>query len=210
MKNDCAKLAPMSELDAVERAWLARDYEKVEAEAKQLHEAPGLLWLGLAQVATERLAQAHATLKRAFAHGQADQSQLHAAANRLVDLLAHDAIQSVGIAHFIVEALALEHPASLRLLAEDIALREQDPVRAAALLKRALTSDPVDPESHYLIARLLARMGKNSNVLKHLHAAVKYGAERLSVGVLARHEPDFEVLRQDPEFQKLFGESTTY
>lgn len=195
----------MSDTDiaAVEHAWLAHDYQQVEALAKKLPESPGLLWVGLAQVATARLAQAHSTLKRAFEVSQGSPAELHAAANRLIDVLAHDAIQSVGIAHFVVDVLKLEHSASLRLIAEDIALREQDPVRAATLLKRALTADPADPETHYLMARFLARMGKKPNVLKHLQAAMKYGAQLISVTALARHEPDFEVLRQDPEFQKI-------
>ena len=194
----------MAERTEIEQAWLAREFARVEQLASALGPTgEGLVWLGLAQAATDQLAAARATLRRGFELSVTDPPALHAAANRLLDLFAHDALASVDLAHFVVDTLQLEHPASLRLLAEDIALREQDAVRAATTLTRALAVDPLDAETHYLLARLLARLGKKPNVLKHLQAAIKHGEGLLSVQSLARHEPDFELLRKDPEFLAL-------
>jgi tetratricopeptide (TPR) repeat protein len=187
-----------------EQAWLAHDFARVELEAEARSKAPhALLWLGLAQAGLGRLAQAQGTLKKAFEHARADPPALHAAANRLLDLFAAEPLPSVELAHFIVDGLKLEHPASLRLIAEDIALREQDAVRAATTLKRALAVDPSDAETHYLLARLLARLGKKPNVLKHLQAAIKHGEGLLSAQALAKTEPDFELLRRDADFLAL-------
>jgi hypothetical protein len=70
------------------------------------------------------------------------------------------------------------------------------------VLKRALALDAVDPETHYLLARLLARLGKKAPALKHLGQAIERASD-LAVRQMARFEPDFDGLRDDADFLAL-------
>jgi tetratricopeptide (TPR) repeat protein len=204
-------------LDEREQAWFAGDLPRVLAlseGALALHpdDAEAVAWVGLAQYLSDQVPAAQRSLQRAFALLDARRAApgldhearrrltwlQHGVANRLVDALADDPQAGLAAARFVVDALKLDHGPSLRLLAEDLAT--SDPVKAATSLKRALAVDATDPETHYLMARLLARLGKKPNVLKHLEAAISYGAGLVSVRTLARFEPDFDGFRQDADF----------
>ena len=205
-------------LDPIEDAWLSQEPETVEALAKsRLAENPddgrARAWLGLACCVTERLPQGQAELKRAFdllraelARATDDESkhaitwEMHAIANRLTDTLSENAAQGVAAATFVVDSLKFEHSPSLRMISEHTAVENGDAVRAAGFLKRALVVDATDPESHFLAARLFARLGKKPQVLSHLQKALDNAAGTIAVRTLARYEPDFDGFRQDPEF----------
>lgn len=106
-------------------------------------------------------------------------------------------------ATFVVDTLGLDHAPSLRVLAEHQAGPGGDAVGASRLLKRALALDAGDPETHYLIARLAARVGQKPTALKHLGKAIELGAALTNARTLARFEPDFDGLREDAAFQAL-------
>ncbi len=130
----------------------------------------------------------------------------HAFANRLVDTLGEDPenpARGVEAARFVVDGLQFEHAPSLRLLSEHTAVKDGDPVGAARLLKRALAVDATDPESHFLAARLFARMGKKPQVLSHLQKAIDNAAGTMPVRSMARFEADFDGLRGEPDFAEL-------
>jgi len=213
--------ADLDDLDPMEEAWFNGDPSAVEAAAKAAlvknpQDAHALGWLGLAQYVTNHVPQAQAALKQAFelfraqhaaAADEERQHQLtwamHTVANHLIDALAENPTLGVPAAAFVVETLQLDHAPALRVLAEHKAGPGGDAVGASMLLKRALALDASDPETHYLLARLLARLGKKPNVLKHLGKAIEYGAAHTSARTLARFEPDFDGLREDPEFLAL-------
>lgn len=205
-------------LDPIEDAWLSQEPETVEALAKsRLAENPNdgraHAWLGLAMCVTERLPPGQSSLKRAFELLRAELAQapdeeakhavtweLHAISNRLTDTLSENAAQGVAAATFVVDTLKFEHSPSLRMLAEHTAVEVGDPVRAAGYLKRALTVDATDPESHFLAARIFARLGKKPQVLSHLQKALDNAAGTIAVRTLARYEPDFDGFRSDADF----------
>jgi hypothetical protein len=211
----------LDQVDPIEDAWLMQEPEQVEKLARERlaadpKDAGSLAWLGLAQCITQKLPAGHASLKQAFELLRAQQAastdeeqkqeltwELHGIANRLVDTLAEDPAQGLSAAQFVVDTLKFEHAPSLRMLSEDVATREGDPVRAAGLLKRALAVDSTDPESHYLAARLMARLGKKPQVLSHLQKALDNAAGTIAVRTLARFEPDFDGFRKDAEFNAL-------
>lgn len=211
----------LDEVDPIEEAWLLQEPDKVEALAKErlardANDFQSHAWLGLAHCITNHTGSGHASLKRAFelirgklaTEKDGDERhvlewELHGIANRLVDTLAENPTLGVSAATFVLDTLKLEHAPSLRLLSEDVGLREGDPGRAAAFLKRALAVDPLDPESHYLAARLMARLGKKPQVLSHLQKAIDNAAGTIAVRTLARFEPDFDGFRKDPEFATL-------
>lgn len=211
----------LDELDPIEDAWLQQEPEVVEKLARERiakddGDAQSHAWLGLALCITARSAPGQAELKRAFdlIRGAAERTsdedekhmltwELHGIANRLVDTLAENPTLGLPAATFVVDGLKLEHAPSLRLMSEDTAVREGDPVKAATLLKRALAVDATDPESHYLAARLFARLGKKPNVLSHLKKALDNAAGTIAVRTLARFEPDFDGFRKDTEFTTL-------
>jgi hypothetical protein len=205
-------------LDPIEDAWLSQEPETVEALAKSrlaenADDARARAWLGLACCITERMPQGQAELTRAFdllraelARAQDDEAkhaitwEMHAIANRLTDTLSETAAQGVAAATFVIDQLKFEHSPSLRMISEHTAVEGGDAVRAAGFLKRALVVDATDPESHFLAARLFARLGKKPQVLSHLQKALDNAAGTIAVRTLARYEPDFDGLRQDPEF----------
>ncbi len=205
-------------LDPIEDAWLSQEPETVEALAKSRiaenpNDARARAWLGLSMCITERLPQGQAEIKRAFDLLRAELTQandeeskhsitweMHAIANRLTDTLSETPSQGVAAATFVVEQLKFEHSPSLRMISEHTAVENGDPVRAAGFLKRALVVDATDPESHFLAARLFARLGKKPQVLSHLQKALDNAAGTIAVRTLARYEPDFDGFRQDPEF----------
>lgn len=208
-------------LDPMEAAWFEGDSKRVEASARAaLANDPkdplALGWLGLAQYVTDQVAAAQATLKTAFTllrerHAAAADDDarhqhtwaMHTVANHLVDALADNPTLGVPAAKFVVEVLALDHAPALRVLAEDKAGAGGDAVGASKLLKRALALDASDPETHYLVARLTARVGQKPTALKHLGKAIEYGAGSTQARTLARFEPDFDGLRDDAAFQAL-------
>jgi hypothetical protein len=211
----------LDQLDPIEDAWLQQEPEVVEKLARErLAQNPGDFhshaWLGLALCITNKNAAGQGSLKKAFALIRAAEAkatddeekhmltwELHGIANRLVDTLAENPTLGLPAAQFVVDALKLEHAPSLRMMSEDVAVREGDPVKAAGLLKRALAVDNTDPESHYLAARLFARLGKKANVLSHLRKALDNAAGTIAVRTLARYEPDFDGFRKDAEFNTL-------
>jgi hypothetical protein len=189
-------------------AWEAQDFARVEALASAaLAGAPGdaraLAWLGLAEAARGRglhtLARAAAALVAApgVAGGADPRAEVAA---RLLGL--HPAGLEPAAARLVVEGLQLEHPVALRALAAEAA-GQGELATGAALLRRALAVEPHEPESHYQLARLLARLEKRPNVIRHLRAALAHGGGHLAVRRLARAEPDFDALRADPDFQEL-------
>lgn len=211
----------LDQVDPIEDAWLLQDPVQVEKLARErLASAPqdpqSLAWLGLALCTTNKVSAGQATLKQAFELVRAKLAaatdeeekhvltwELHGVANRLVDTLAENPTLGLPAAQFVVETLKFEHAPSLRLISEDVATREGDPVKAAGLLKRALAVDSTDPESHYLAARLMARLGKKPQVLSHLQKSLDNAAGTIAVRTLARFEPDFDGFRKDAEFNAL-------
>jgi tetratricopeptide (TPR) repeat protein len=208
-------------VDPIEDAWLLQEPEQVEKLARERlaldpQDATSLSWLGLAQCIGNKLPAGQATLKQAFElirarlAGATDDEEkssltweLHGIANRLVDTLSETPALGLAAAQFVVDTLKFEHAPSLRLLSEDVATREGDAVKAAGLLKRALAVDSTDPESHYLAARIMARLGKKPQVLSHLQKALDNAAGTIAVRTLARFEPDFDGFRKDAEFNAL-------
>ena len=211
----------LDEVDPIEDAWLMQEPEQVEKLARERlaaapQDAQSLAWLGLALCITNKVPAGQATLKQAFelirarlAAATDDEEkhmltwELHGIANRLVDTLAENPTLGLPAAQFVVDTLKFEHAPSLRMLSEDVALREGDAVKAAGLLKRALAVDSTDPESHYLAARIMARLGKKPQVLSHLQKALDNAAGTIAVRTLARFEPDFDGFRKDAEFNAL-------
>lgn len=205
--------------DPIEDAWLDQDFATLErlAQARVAanpNDGSAHAWLGVAWCHAGRRRDGFAEVKRAFDLVRAKASaakdeeekadllwELHALGNRLLSVLGDDEGAAIEGAHFIVETLAHEHPASLRWLAHDLA--GTDPVKAAALLKRALAVEPTDPESHYLAARVMARMGRKPQVLSELKKAIEHAEGTIAVRALARVEPDFGGFRSDPEFLAL-------
>lgn len=205
--------------DPIEDAWLDQDLPQVEKLALGRVSADALdasahAWLGLAHCVKGKRREGFAEVSRAFelyrkkeaASTNEDEKaelswELHAIGNRLLDALGEDAEAALEAAHFVVETLTLEHPLSLRWLAEELA--PKDPVKAAGLLKRALAVEPTDPETHYLAARVMARMGKKPQVLGELSKAIEYAEGTIAVRALARVEPDFDGFRDDEQFKQL-------
>jgi tetratricopeptide (TPR) repeat protein len=212
---------PLDQVDPIEDAWLLQEPEQVEKLARERlagnpEDAASQAWLGLALCITNKLPPGQAALKKAFelirgklATTKDEEEQhmltweLHGIANRLVDTLTENPTLGLSAAQFVVDTLKLEHAPSLRMLSEDVATREGDPVKAAGFLKRALAVDATDPESHYLAARLMARLGKKPQVLSHLQKALDNAAGTIAVRTLARFEPDFDGFRKDPGFSAL-------
>jgi tetratricopeptide (TPR) repeat protein len=212
---------PLDQLDPIEDAWLQQEPEQVEKLARERLAADPQnpqhhAWLGLALCITNKTPAGQASLKKAFELIRAAEAktsdpdekhvliwELHGIANRLVDTLAENPTLGLPAAQFVVDGLKLEHAPSLRLMSEDVGVREGDPIKAAGLLKRALAVDATDPESHYLAARLMARLGKKPQVLSHLQKALDNAAGTIAVRTLARFEPDFDGFRKDPEFTTL-------
>jgi tetratricopeptide (TPR) repeat protein len=230
MSTDSTEETPLEQLDQdeqaeqfdpIEDAWLGQEPEQVEKLARERlakdpEDAGSHAWLGLALCITSKTSSGQASLKRAFEiirgklAKETDEEQkhmltweLHGIANRLVDTLAENPTLGIPAAQFVVDGLKFEHAPSLRMLSEDVANREGDPVKAAGFLKRALAVDATDPESHYLAARLMARLGKKPQVLSHLQKALDNAAGTIAVRTLARFEPDFDGFRKDPEFSTL-------
>lgn len=215
--------APDAELawapDPLEDAWLDEDLPQLERLAQKRLGTDALdraahAWLALAWCATGKRREGFAELSRAFElfHAQAAASsndderaelawELHAFGNRLLEALGEQPGAALEAARFMVESLKHEHPMSLRQLAEDVA--PTDPAKAAALLKRALAVEPTDPETHYLAARVLARLGKKPQVLSELSKAIEYAEGTVAVRALARVEPDFDGFRDDAQFNQL-------
>lgn len=213
--------ATLDQVDPIEDAWLQQEPEQVEKlarerVAKDPSDAASHAWLGLALCITAKTAPGQASLKKAFdllraklavATEEDEKHQLtwelHGIANRLVDALAENPTLGLPAAAFVLEQLKLEHPPSLRLLADEAVTRADDAVKAAGFLKRALAVDATDPESHYLAARVMARLGKKPQVLSHLTKALDNAAGTIAVRTLARYEPDFDGFRKDAEFLAL-------
>lgn len=211
----------LDQVDPIEDAWLLQEPEQVEKLARERlvadpNDPQSHAWLGLALCVTGKTPAGQASLKKAFELIRAELAatkdqeeqhmltwELHGMANRLVDTLAENPTLGLPAAQFVVDGLKFEHAPSLRMLSEDVATREGDPVKAAGLLKRALAVDATDPESHYLAARLMARLGKKPQVLSHLQKALDNAAGTIAVRTLARFEPDFDGFRKDPEFTAL-------
>lgn len=207
--------------DPREAAWFNSDVAQVERLAtadlaKNADDAQAHAWLGLVSSVTNKVAAGQASIKRAFELIRADLAKaasddekhqhewaLHGIANRLIDALAENPTLGLPAAHFVADTLKLDHAPSLRLIAEERANREGDVIGAATLLKKSLQLDATDPETHYLMARLLARLGKKANVLQHLKKAIENGGGTISVRTLARFEPDFDGFRKDDEFNDL-------
>lgn len=220
MSGDDVASEAVEPVDPLEEQWLLQQPELVERLARErLAKEPGDLaaqaWLGLAQCVTNQVPAGQAALLRVFEQRRAQVPagdaeardllawELHGLANHLLDYLQENPTLGVPAARFVVDKLGLEHPPSLRLLAEDVADREGDALRGAALLQRALALDPSDPETHYLAARLYARVGRKPQALQHLGQALEHAAGLVAVRLLARYEPDFDGLRKDAAFAGL-------
>ena len=213
--------APLDELDPIEDAWLQQDAAVVERLARERlathpDDPSTHAWLGLALWVSDRAPLGQQSLQKAFeliraqeAKATSDEAkheltwELHGIANRLVDTVSDDPDLALAAARFVVDGLRFDHAPSLRFMAEDLAVREGDAVRAAGLLKRALAIDALDPETHYLAARLFARIGKKPQVLSHLKKSLDNAAGTIAVRSLVRFEPDFDGFRKDAEFIEL-------
>lgn len=207
-------------LHPIEDAWLNQQPELVETLAReQLVADPKDFgahgWLGLSLWVMDKPAAAQRALEQAFglmraAHANERDDELkeqlswepHGLANRLVDAFDGDPPRALAAAQFVVEGLKFEHAPSLRSMAEHLA-DEGDVVKALGLVKRALAADSADPETHYLAARLFARVGKKPLVLRALRSALEHSQGAIAVRALTRSEADFDGLRDDPEFVTL-------
>lgn len=207
-------------LHPIEDAWLNQQPELVETLAREQlvvnpkdFAAQG--WLGLSlwvmgktAAAQRLLSQTFESINAAMAAERDDElkQQLswepHGLANRLIDALETDTTRALVAARFIVEGLKFDHAPSLRLLSEHLA-DEGDVVKALGLIKRALAADGADAETHYLGARLFARLGKKPLVLRQLRSALEHSGGAIAVRRLARSERDFDGLRDDAEFVTL-------
>jgi tetratricopeptide (TPR) repeat protein len=91
-----------------------------------------------------------------------------------------------------------------------IAARIGDLQRLEGVLEKLISLAPAQPEPHYDLAVLDVLLGKNSESLKNLQAALDLSAKRLLANpsahdllAEARHDPHFDPLRNLPEFQKI-------
>ncbi len=224
LEEDLEDQAIAAAHDPVEDAWLHQRPDEVEELARvrlaeNPHDGRSHAWLGLAMTVTGRAPHGRSELRVAFdllrdelerakdpEWARAIDWEMHAIANRLVDSLTEDPENpSAGVdaARFVSMELGFDHTPSLRLLAEHTAGPDGDPVGATQFLKRALAVDPSDPESHYLAARLMARLGKKPQVLSHLQKAIDFAQGTMNVRMLARFEPDFDGFAEDVDFAAL-------
>lgn len=209
-------------LDPIDEAWFAQNLETVEQLARERlaadpNDFQSHAWLGLASYLSKKTAAGQRSLQKAFelinaaaltADEEAQETlswERYGLADRLFESVQsfHELPLQLAAAQFIVDGLKLEHAPSLRLMVEDVAEREGNPVKAMAVLKRALAADATDPESHYLAARLFARLGKRPNMFGHLKRALEHAAGSIAVRTLTRSEPDFDGFREDAEFKTL-------
>lgn len=205
--------------DPIDDAWFQSDLATVERLARARlgtdeNDASAHTWLGLALFRGNTVAAGRASLTKAAellraAQAKTSDEELKAELGWALQALADRLLEAVepplllAAAQFVVDGLKLEHPPSLRQLVEDVAEREGNPVKAATMLKRALAADPTDAESHYLAARIFARVGRRPNSMGHLKKAVEHAQGALAVRSLARFESDFDGFRDDEEFKAL-------
>jgi len=97
-----------------------------------------------------------------------------------------------------------EDPRTLedRLTAATMALNEDDDDQAEALAQSALDESPEQDLALYLLAAVNARRGDHQAALTFLSRAF---AARPDARAQARHDPDFDDLRDSDEFQALLA-----
>lgn len=228
MEDEVTGELPIEEapLDPIDEAWFRGELDVVARLAQaRLASDPtdwrAHAWLGLALFRGTTVGPAQASLSKAAellraAREKTTDDELKAELGWELQGLAdrlHEAVEAspsvLAAARFVADELKLEHPPSLRVLVEDVAEREGNPVKAATMLKRALAADPTDAESHYLAARLFARLGRRSNLMGHLKKAVEYAEGAVAVRSLARYEADFDGYRDDEAFAQLVDQLPT-
>jgi tetratricopeptide (TPR) repeat protein len=92
------------------------------------------------------------------------------------------------------------HTLEERLTAATAALNDGDVVRAERHARDVLSENPRDDMALYLLASIECRRGAVDKALSYLGQAIALSPEARAQ---ARHEPDFEPLRNHPVFQEL-------
>jgi quercetin dioxygenase-like cupin family protein len=81
-------------------------------------------------------------------------------------------------------------------------LVRSDPAQAREILEEGLGLYPSSPGLLYELARLEASLGNRDQAIRALRAAVDVRSE---AGSWTREDPEFDALREDPEFRELAG-----
>jgi uncharacterized membrane-anchored protein len=87
-----------------------------------------------------------------------------------------------------------------RMIAATAALNDGDVARAERYARGVLSENPRDDMALYLLASIECRRGAVDQALSYLGQAIALSPEARAQ---ARHEPDFEPLRNHPVFQEL-------
>jgi len=81
-----------------------------------------------------------------------------------------------------------------------VAFNAGDEVTTSRHLLRALAEDARHDHAHYMMAVVAVRRGDDAGALERLRQAVSFNPENRS---LARQDPEFESLRDDPTFRTI-------
>jgi hypothetical protein len=178
--------------EAVEQAWLRKDYRRVH-ELSGRHATPlGQTWRAMADWKLGQRTVAEAGLAQAFAAMTGQEDTRDALASMLLESELSWAADAVAVADML-ERLGVGLPLGLRLLADETERRTGNPVEAFKVLSRAKALDPSDAETDFAIACLHARGGRAQKAIAALTDAVSH-----AIG-----GPDFGGLRNEPAFLAL-------
>jgi tetratricopeptide (TPR) repeat protein len=188
--------------EAVEQAWLRKDYRRVH-ELSGLHPTPlGQTWRAMADWKLGQRTVAEAGLAQAFAAMTGQEDTRDALAAMLLESELSWAADAVAVAD-LLERLGVGLPLGLRLLADETERRTGNPVEAFKVLARAKAIDPTDAETDFAIACLHARGGRAQKAIAALTDAVSHAMTGQDFKALARAHPDFGGLRNEPAFLAL-------
>ena len=87
-----------------------------------------------------------------------------------------------------------------KLLAATVALNAHSVDEAITEINAAAEMDPDNDKVHYLLALACSLQGNNESAVNHLSRAIALNDENR---ILAKDEPDFESMSEDPLFQKV-------
>lgn len=82
--------------------------------------------------------------------------------------------------------------------AATVSLNADDEAAAIEHLRRALDTNPRHDHAHYMMAVASMRRGDSATALEHLYQAIALNPDNRS---LARQDPDFDALREQPGFR---------
>ena len=87
-----------------------------------------------------------------------------------------------------------------KLLAATVALNAHSVDEAITEINAAAEMDPNNDKVHYLLALAFSLQGNNESAVNHLSRAIALNDENR---ILAKDEPDFESMSEDPLFQEV-------